>query len=49
MRGSLSHLSNVRGPAQGNAGIDLLAEQFAFRRAAVDWTAKARTAKRGEI
>jgi hypothetical protein len=33
----------------GNAGIDLLAEQFDFRRAAVDWTAKARTAKRGEI
>lgn len=33
----------------GNAGIDLLAEQFGFRRAAVDWTAKARTAKRGEI
>jgi hypothetical protein len=33
----------------GNAGIDLLAEQFAFRRASVDWTAKARTVKRGEI
>jgi Replication-relaxation len=33
----------------GNEGIDLLAERFGFRRAAVDWTAKARTAKRGEI
>ena len=33
----------------GNAGINLLAEQFGFRRAAVDWTAKARTAKRPEI
>jgi hypothetical protein len=33
----------------GNVGIDLLAAQFGFRRAAVDWTAKARTAARGEI
>jgi hypothetical protein len=33
----------------GNRGSDLLAERFSFRRAAVDWTAKARTAKRGEI
>lgn len=33
----------------GNHGIDLLAGQFDFRRAAIDWTAKARTAKRGEI
>lgn len=33
----------------GNKGSDLLAERFAYRRAAVDWTAKARTAKRGEI
>jgi hypothetical protein len=33
----------------GNKGSDLLAERFGFRRAAVDWTAKARTAKHGEI
>lgn len=33
----------------GNNGIDLLAEHHGFRRASVDWTAKARTAKRGEI
>src|SRR5665213_3641350 len=33
----------------GNEGIDLIAERFEFRRAAVDWTAKARTTKRGEI
>ena len=33
----------------GNHGIALLAAKFGFRRAAVDWTAKARTAKRGEI
>lgn len=35
--------------ALGNAGSDLLADKFGFRRSAVDWTAKARTAKRGEI
>lgn len=35
--------------ALGNAGSDLLAERFEFRRSSVDWTAKARTAKRGEI
>jgi Replication-relaxation len=33
----------------GNEGIALLAAGFGFRRTAVDWTAKARTAKRGEI
>jgi len=33
----------------GNAGADLLTSKFGFRRAAVDWTAKARTASRGEI
>jgi hypothetical protein len=35
--------------AIGNKGIDHLAANFGFRRAAVDWTAKARTAIRGEI
>ena len=35
--------------ALGNKGIDYLAAKFGFRRAAVDWTAKARTAVRGEI
>jgi hypothetical protein len=35
--------------ALGNKGIDYLAAHFGFRRAAVDWTAKARTAVRGEI
>jgi hypothetical protein len=33
----------------GNRGIDLLAAKFGFRRASVDWTAKSRTAVRGEI
>src|SRR5207247_673481 len=33
----------------GNRGIDLLAAKFNFRRASVDWQAKARTAVRGEI
>jgi hypothetical protein len=33
----------------GNAGIDLLTQLFEVRRAAVNWTAKARTVKRGEI
>jgi hypothetical protein len=33
----------------GNKGIELLAAKFNFRRVAVDWTAKARTAVRGEI
>src|SRR3954447_21348801 len=33
----------------GNRGADLLAQKYSWRRAAVDWTAKARTAKRGEI
>jgi protein involved in plasmid replication-relaxation len=33
----------------GNKGIDYLAANFGFRRASVDWTAKARTAVRGEI
>ena len=35
--------------AIGNKGIDLLAAKHNFRRASVDWTAKARTAVRGEI
>lgn len=35
--------------ALGNRGIALLAARFGFRRASVDWTAKARTAVRGEI
>lgn len=35
--------------ALGNRGIDLLAAKFGFRRASVDWTAKSRTAVRGEI
>lgn len=35
--------------ALGNRGIDLLAGKYNFRRASVDWTAKARTAIRGEI
>ena len=35
--------------AIGNHGIDLLAAKFNFRRASVDWQAKARTAVRGEI
>lgn len=35
--------------AIGNKGIDHLAAKFGFRRASVDWTAKARTAVRGEI
>ena len=33
----------------GNHGAELLARDHGLRRAAVDWTAKARTAKRGEI
>lgn len=33
----------------GNRGADLLAQKYGWRRAAVDWTAKARTATRGEI
>ena len=33
----------------GNHGADLVARKHGFRRATVDWTAKARTAKRGEI
>ena len=35
--------------AIGNKGIDHLAAKFGFRRASVDWTAKAHTAVRGEI
>src|SRR6266567_2972417 len=35
--------------ALGNKGIDLLAAKHNFRRASVDWTARARTAIRGEI
>ena len=35
--------------ALGNKGMDHLAAQFGFRRASVDWTAKSRTAVRGEI
>jgi hypothetical protein len=35
--------------ALGNKGIDLLAAKHDFRRVSVDWTAKARTAVRGEI
>jgi Replication-relaxation len=33
----------------GNRGADLLASKFAMRRSAVDWTAKSRTASRGEV
>jgi hypothetical protein len=33
----------------GNRGADLVARKHGFRRSAVDWTAKARTATRGEI
>ena len=33
----------------GNAGADLLTSKFGFRRTAVDWTPKARTATRGEL
>ncbi|MBV9828323.1 MAG: replication-relaxation family protein, partial [Alphaproteobacteria bacterium] len=33
----------------GNHGADLVARKYGFRRATVDWTAKARTAKRGEF
>jgi hypothetical protein len=33
----------------GNRGADLLTRKYGWRRAAVDWTAKARTATRGEI
>ena len=33
----------------GNRGADLVALKYGFRRAAVDWTAKARTASRGDI
>jgi Replication-relaxation len=33
----------------GNKGIELLAAKHGFRRVSVDWTAKARTAVRGEI
>src|SRR2546423_1163456 len=33
----------------GNAGADLLTSKFGFRRAAVDWTSKARSASRGEL
>lgn len=33
----------------GNRGSEFVAERFGFRRAAVDWTAKARTAVRGEM
>jgi hypothetical protein len=33
----------------GNNGADLLTQKYGWRRAAVDWTAKARTATRGEI
>jgi hypothetical protein len=33
----------------GNHGADLLAAKYSWRRAAIDWTAKARTATRGEI
>src|SRR3954453_9106525 len=33
----------------GNRGADLLARKYGWRRAALDWTAKARTATRGEI
>lgn len=33
----------------GNKGSELLAAKHGFRRASVDWTAKARTAVRGEI
>jgi hypothetical protein len=35
--------------ALGNKGIDLLAAKHNFRRVSVDWTARARTAVRGEI
>jgi hypothetical protein len=33
----------------GNRGADLLAAKYGFRRAGVDWTAKARTTTRGQI
>ena len=33
----------------GNAGADLLTSKYGFRRTAVDWTSKARTATRGEL
>src|SRR4051812_10453341 len=33
----------------GNYGADLLAQKYGWRRSKVDWTAKARTAKRGQI
>ena len=33
----------------GNHGADLVARKYGFRRSAVDWTSKARTAKRGDI
>ena len=33
----------------GNAGADLLTSKHGFRRTAVDWTSKARTATRGEL
>lgn len=33
----------------GNRGADLLTQKYGWRRSAVDWTAKARTATRGEI
>ena len=33
----------------GNHGADLVARKYGFRRSAVDWTAKARTASRGDI
>ncbi len=33
----------------GNQGADLLAAKYGWRRTKVDWTAKARTAKRGNI
>jgi hypothetical protein len=33
----------------GNHGADLLAAKYGWRRTKVDWTAKARTAKRGNI
>ena len=33
----------------GNAGADLLTSKHGFRRTAVDWTSKARTASRGEL
>lgn len=33
----------------GNRGADLVAQKYRLRRAAVDWTSKARTASRGDI